>query len=338
MNERNYAIDVLKFICAALVVFRHTTDWVFRNEFLAFTGCAVPCFFMISGYLLFDVRVCGGGVSPERLKRNFIHVLKIATWATLVFFLWDELRSIIGNHSFYIPNVKKLIDWLLFNENPFAFHLWYLFAYLYVLIIIMVINKHHRWKMLYWITPFLLLADLVFGKYSLILWGREPSASFYVRNFLFVGLPFFAIGTMIKRNIHSILIWANKNRCYKQILLVGGIVLFTITTYLERYWLLWKGLCGAREHYLSNTLLAICIFLFFLSQKDTKRSWFSEIGEKDSLYIYIFHPLFMYICAVIVKKVSLEILETTYLYTAPFVVLITTIIFTKCLRKLKIIK
>ena len=199
----------------------------------------------------------------------------------------------------------------------------------------MIINKHNIWKTLYWITPFLLLTDLVFGKYSLLLWGWEPSSSFYVRNFLFVGLPFFAIGTMIKGNTQSILIWTNDNKHNKQCLLIGGIVLFTITTYLERYWLLSKGLCGAREHYLSNTLLAICIFLFVLSQKNSKKSWFSDLGEKDSLYIYIFHPVFMSVCTFLFQKVFLY---NIYTYIAPFVVIITTIIFTKCLRKLRIIK
>ena len=49
MIERNYSIDILKFICAILVVFLHT-DCVYHDYILPLTRCAVPCFFMISGY------------------------------------------------------------------------------------------------------------------------------------------------------------------------------------------------------------------------------------------------------------------------------------------------
>lgn len=48
MIERNYSIDILKFICAILVVFLHT-DCVYHDYILPLTRCAVPCFFMISG-------------------------------------------------------------------------------------------------------------------------------------------------------------------------------------------------------------------------------------------------------------------------------------------------
>ena len=197
MNERNYSIDILKFVCAILVVFLHT-GWNLQQEFLPFTRCAVPCFFIISGYLLFDA----DGIKYERLIRSLSHVGKISLWATLFFFIWKETIKILGSHSIWIPSRESLINWLLFNENPFASHLWYLFAYLYVLIIILFVNYLGKWKILYWMIPFLLMIDLIFGKYSLLLWGWEPPY-FVVRNFLFVGLPYFAIGTIIKRSYND---------------------------------------------------------------------------------------------------------------------------------------
>lgn len=62
----------------------------------------------------------------------------------------------------------------------------------------MVINRYNLWKFLYIAVPVLLLTDLAFGTYSIVLWGWELPF-YYVRNFLFVGLPYFAIGTMIKK-------------------------------------------------------------------------------------------------------------------------------------------
>lgn len=48
-----------------------------------------------------------------------------------------------------------------------------------------------------------------------------------------------------------------------------------------------------RDHYISSTFLAVSLFLLFLSLKQSKVNVFSKLGEKDSLYIYILHPLFM---------------------------------------------
>lgn len=80
MAERNYSIDVLKFICAVLVVIIHT-EWNYQQLVLPIAKCAVPCFFIISGYLLFDKT----GIKPERLNRNLIHIGKITLWASFLF-------------------------------------------------------------------------------------------------------------------------------------------------------------------------------------------------------------------------------------------------------------
>ena len=89
MSGRNYSIDILKFVCACLIVFIHTIDWQFYQEFLPLTRCAVPCFFIISGYLLFDKEQ--GRIIPERLKRNIIHIGKILLWTTLFYLVFDEI-------------------------------------------------------------------------------------------------------------------------------------------------------------------------------------------------------------------------------------------------------
>lgn len=323
MTERNYSIDILKFVCAVLVVFLHT-NWTFQQVFLPFTRCAVPCFFIISGYLLFDKK----GIRPERLKRNFVHVGWISLWASLFFVVWKEVTNLVSTGSFWVPSVESLLEWLLFNDAPFAFHLWYLFAYLYVLLIVMVINKYNKWMLLYCITPLLLLTDLAFGKYSLLFWGWEPPY-IYVRNFLCVGLPYFAIGTLIRSKTDAFV-----SSCKKD-LLIGGILLFTITSYLEKFLLIYLDKCAVREHYLSSTFLSVFLFLLALSVKSKNKSLISTMGEKDSLYIYIFHPVFIFCCSGFFSRIHLY---DYYLYVAPLVVLGATIIFIKCIRRMRIIK
>lgn len=189
--QRNHSIDSLKFLCAILVIFIHT-PWIYQDAILPITRCAVPCFFMISGYLLFNKKE---GIGKERIKRNLRRVFKITLWATIVFIVWKEGINIKSGG--YIPSDSELLQWLFLNECPFSGHLWYLYAYIYVLLIVGVVDIYRKWNVLLNLIPLLLLSDLAFGKYSMVLFGKE-FPFIYVRNFLFVGLPYFSLGVFLK--------------------------------------------------------------------------------------------------------------------------------------------
>lgn len=198
MKQRNYSIDILKFICAVLVVFLHT-NFKWHDLILPFTRCAVPCFLMISGFLLYS----GDGIGQERLRRNIKHILYILLWSTLLFVAYKEVMSIIQG-ALFIPSLRQWLFFLIFNENPFAGHLWYLGAYFYVLLIMLIVDKHKLWKYMLWVTPLLLMGDLLFGKYSILLLGKEfPFV--YVRNFLFVGIPYFMLGIWCKMHLDKLM-------------------------------------------------------------------------------------------------------------------------------------
>ena len=106
---------------------------------------------------------------------------------------------------------------------------------------------------------------------------------------------------------------------------------------MEKTFLLDLGKSPMREHYLSTTFLAICLFMFVLSFKNVHSTKISRIGERDSLYIYVFHPLFVMILPMFIKRMP-DIVDVCYQYTAPLVVLTITIVFTVLLRKIKFIK
>ena len=245
---------------------------------LPLTRCAVPCFFMISGYLLYKE----GGIGTERIKRNLKLVAKITLWATVLFIFWKEFTSI--KNGGYMPSARLMLEWVVLNDCPFGFHLWYLYAYLYVLMIVLVIDKHRSWRWLFISIPLLLLTDLALGKYSMVIFDKE-FPYILVRNFLFVGLPYFALGALLKTK--QIPFVANS------IIKLMGVILFSITSQLEKYILISIDKCPAREHYISSTFLAICLLGLLLSIKVEKPNVMSKIGEKASLYIYIFHPIFI---------------------------------------------
>ena len=71
-----------------------------------------------------------------------------------------------------------------------------------IYIIMFVIRRAHAERFLPYFVLLVLISDLVLGKYSLLLFHREIPYR-YLRNYIFVGIPYFSIGTLIynKRRI-----------------------------------------------------------------------------------------------------------------------------------------
>ena len=71
-------------------------------------------------------------------------------------------------------------------------------------------------KTLFLAIPVLLAGDLIIGKYSLLLFGREFPA-FYSRNWLFVGVPYFSLGMLIRKHLPSIkerIYYFGRGKCF----------------------------------------------------------------------------------------------------------------------------
>ena len=251
MRYKNF--DILKSICAFLIVCIHVAfPGKVGEYFTTLTRTAVPLFFMITGYFYSDIAKKDGEVKQIR------KILRLFIEANLLYFLWKLFLTAVNSNitSFFhnIFTLKALIKFLFLNESPFNGHLWYLGAILYVLMIVYIADKLNCEKLLYILTPVLLLSDLIFGKYSLALWNIE-FPNILVRNFLFVGIPYFCIGRLIKAGVGQKI-----NRSTLSVL----IFFFSLTSLLERYILVSLSVNATRDHYISTTLLSIAVFLFTL--------------------------------------------------------------------------
>ena len=182
MNNRNHSIDILKFLAATMVVIVHSVGWVAHSIMMPAARCAVPCFFMISGFLLYNPN----GIGHERLARNVRHIASLCAWALPLCLVADIIVMLYTN-TLHWPNMFYFIA---ANYYPYSIggHLWYLLAYLYVLLIVMFVDKHRLWKWLFAAAPLLLTAY-----FWLQLHGGP------MRNFLVEGLPYFTIGAMVKK-------------------------------------------------------------------------------------------------------------------------------------------
>lgn len=168
----------------------------------------------------------------------------------------------------------------------------------------------------------LLLGDLIFGKYSIVVWGKE-FPYILVRNFLFVGIPYFSIGQLIRNGIIPKI---------EKKLLEMLIIIFSLTTLLERFLLVNLGMNAIRDHYISTTFLAIAVFLFFLFYVKQGENVAARLGRQDSTWIYIIHPM---VITVLGKSVKGMEIETTYNLVRPIVVFVAAALLVDAIMELK---
>ena len=325
-TPRNAGLDCLKCLAAFLVVCIHAPfSGTFGIYFSTITRCAVPIFFMISGYYF-------SFGDHARTRRQIIKLLALIFEANLIYFPWMLLFSGIKGDgiSAYLERIfssTSILKFLFLNESPFGFHLWYLSAILYVLLLMKLLERLHIEKILSFLVPALLIGNLVLGTYAPLLFGREFS-TLLTRNFLFFGLPHFYLGHLCQLKKEKFSEFGN----HVYLLL---IIFFIFTGIMERYLLAsLDQLNPFREAYLSSTLLAGALLLFFAKNTELgKETIFQKTGQKFSMHIYILHPM---IKSVI--KYALIFAGAGYFYEllAPVIVFVVTALFFICKEKMAI--
>lgn len=226
--KRNNNIDILKFICAIFVMIIHVkTPYYPYYEPIVRSG--VPCFFIISGFFLYTENCF-----REKLKKAIYKICRLLLWSTFVFFLYSLFLALAtSNFSAFNFTPRRIISIIFFNASIFGIHLWYIGAYLYVLVIFYFIETHFKIKssLLFMLVPIFLLCACCLSKYSLLLTGHEIS-TMLTRNFLFAGIPYFLIGIFIKKYYSKI-----KNIAYVHKVASCCIIFFMVTSVLEKYFL-----------------------------------------------------------------------------------------------------
>lgn len=288
--QRNEGIDILICVAAFFVVCLH--EW-FLGEFGLYVHSvarfAVPVFLMITGY--FYEGVVRRGREAAQIKKMSLLFLG----ANFLYFITELLTSLaagrLGDFFSECFSVKSMTVFLLLNESPFAGHLWYLGATLYALLLISLLRRlTANWKMiLYIISPIFIICSLALTKYSVLLWGRElVPEPYYLRNFLFTGLPYFSIGLFLSEHKSAAEKLGNK-----QAVCLGFVLLFAATTVFEYFILKRTGLYADGEIYLSTTFFAVALFVMLSSPfwNTKKLSLVKKIGRDYSAMIYIIHIL-----------------------------------------------
>lgn len=311
-KQRNYYLNFWKGIACFGVVFAHTRFPVYTLDGVLQTMIrfAVPLFFMISGYFCYgEDRDVVEKKLPAKIKRIF--------WINLggcfYYFVMQLAIAVFGDSHGSMADVlerfhmlfngKTMIEWLVFNQDPFVRIMWFTSALLYCYLLFWLINHFNFYRLFYGLIPMLLAAHLVLGN-LFTLYGVEINKLYY-RNFLLFGLPFFMLGNWIHKNQEYILEKLTVGKC--QLTIVLGLLIGIGEWFLvER-----------REMYLGSLLVVINIFLLTLYQPEKKEnSYLTKIGADYSLFIYIVH----YSLIVVTERISDKLVapESTAYYVYGF--------------------
>ena len=253
---------------------------------------------MISGYFY----------NRDNVKSQIKKIIMLLIEANCIYFMFGLFCGFI-THNFPTISYKSMMALLLLNDSPFSGHLWYFGAILYTLVVVYLFDKIGLKRILYWMTPILIIGDLILGKYSLLIFGKEFSY-LLVRNWLFTGIPFFSIGMLLQEKKLRIGSW--------------GIPVFIGTTILERFLLVNNNMNAVRDQYISTTFLAISVFSFALEYKGAVSDKLAKIGRDYSTWIYIIHPLFITLFSFVIKRIGMDKL---WGYVGPIVVFVSSLLF-----------
>lgn len=309
MSKDNRFIYLVKLIASLFVITIHAPFTGLFGDLVGSTSkFAVPFFFAVSGRFLL---VSGNGKMAEETdeirKKVWARLIKLLKITGIVYII-----HLIFSMIFYLSQGTTFPEWFkdkfnpfeariffMFNSGRFIYdgsyvfdHMWYLFAliYVYLLIIIFapVLRKWYKGLIV------ILLGFLFFGELLQVYYPIRPfdisiSTWYVLRNWLFVGMPFVLLGVLFGDHIEGmVMVDGNRERLimlfkYKPVficLIIAGV----ISGYVESL------IFGSREVYLGSVM--IVTGLLFLSEMVVPAEgvlW--KLGKRASSNIYFYHVL-----------------------------------------------
>ena len=257
----------------------------------AYARFAVPFFFAVAGWFFFAGQPeKGAGTDHRAIRKKALARLRRTAcrtaWIWLVYTSYSLFRHLLAGESaiswmqakfssgerriFWLFNSGKVIyDWTYVYD-----HLWFLFALIYVYVLIFIFAPVLR----QWMKPLcvLLLALLFFGELLRIYYPVRPFdisiRTWYVlRNWLLEGMPFVLLG-----------MWLRAHRCERGwILILTGLVSTT-----AEFWLF-----GEAEVYAGSVMTTAGILLQAGAVPRRMPRVLSRIGEYCAGSVYYWHVL-----------------------------------------------
>lgn len=315
--NRNSCLNLLKCIACFGVVFIHVTFPGKLGDIVKYASAfAVPIFILIAGYYSF-------GCSESKIKNRLIKIIKILLFGYVWFLLVQLLVNMKNNQlsSWIISNFnwKTPIWYIVFCTISWAVPLWYLIAMAETYFFWKIIVKHNLQDQACKWTWVLLLAGALL---TTLVDSFNLNWSYKI-NFVCRALPWFMLGYLI-RGKYEDAIKRLSNQKWMLLAVIGWII--TLSAVLLK--------TKVNYNYWGVLLTAPSLFAIGIKNPNLKVSKAIEfIGDKLSLFIYIFHPLVSQCILALVgklefcqKNVDIYKYIYIYIYIHPIITLIATII------------
>lgn len=308
-KERSNTLDALKLLLSFMVVIIHC-HCIYNNTISPILRIAVPTFFAISGYFI--------GFQKDKITHTLKKTIVILLWSTLLYGILFIYRHY--NNVNTLDYTQILINLFIYNTHPFIYHLWYINAYIYVLIITLFLTRHKtKTQYIFILIPVLILFNLILGRYSYIIFGVDFGVKF-LPPFLFSGLPFYLMGAYLKKKLrHPISIKHYFFICTCVLLLFAERALFKLS---------------GGDMYIFSSILVYVIMLYSVNN-NIKNNVFASLGKKYALFIYVLHPFVIDVFLFLLNKTNIKIGTTLFSYIYPLVIFLVTLLLAYFIQIIK---
>ena len=284
--NRNALMDTLRLAASFFVVVLHAPlPGAFSEAIRPILRCAVPFFFMVSGYWLADSDTQRMRARMDKQAKKM--ALLLAACCAAFFAMHVGYSVFIERAGFLAPlhallDLRALGSFFLFNNTNLFWpggsaHLWFLAALLYVLFLLRFLLKKIPLRRIYILIPVLLAIAVPLAMFSSRTVEGVQERDMVTRNFLFTGLPCVLAGMWLRQHedrLKRLPDWA--------VLLLP--LVFAGLCVLERNSILRNAFGLSRILFAASLVLLSMRFPAFTAKTPLPR-W----GERYSLMVYIAH-------------------------------------------------
>ena len=296
-EKENNTLFVIETICAFLVIEIHAKLF-FANDFLTeyllnISRIAVPFFFVISGYFLWNP---DKNAVHKKIVKRFRRNLSLLFWV-LIFYIC--LNIMMNGWGQFVKNItpENLIKFIILNwSTPFCGcgHLWFLMALLYDYIIMSVVNSFNIYRIGYFFAVIVLAAVYIIELVSCLF--HFSVSEIYLRNFFSLGFPLIMLGNLMGKYKDKMLSEISNNK---------GFILLKVF-FASLFLLFCETLLFGNHMFVFLGTYLLCFFLMLFSMAYPKTRFKMPIlvfsGKHCVKWIYIFH----YAIILILNKISIN--------------------------------
>lgn len=161
-----------------------------------------------------------------------------------------------------------------------CFHLWYLTAYIQVLIVVIVALRLGKLRLLWCLSPLFVLLGLLLGGYG-FLFPALPQNLLFSRNFITIGIPCFGMGWLLRQY---------KDRVVQVVTRPFLLVFLLLVLSAIEVFVLYANVSSRGDYLIFTMPLSVALVVCCLTHPALgSGSVLEYIGQHFSIDIFIYH-------------------------------------------------